>query len=556
MAQRRLFSDGGGALTLCKPNHNQSPAISNLAPTRVLDLPDSILLEIFELIWNGETFPCSWFSPEESAEHSILALTRVSKRFCALSQPLVFRCIKLSFSDSEFGSTRYLRCLRQVLNDKPELRALTRTVSMYICYEADTQFDVDTAVQFIRWWAPSLRQLMISGSFLSLWSDSLMPELSTLSLATLRLCHYSIGISLSFFLKFFLNSPLVSLRLYKPCWTEDRDSPTISADQWKKSPSRVLQLLEHVHLPTKRQHTGQLKCLDIYEPYVPPQALELLLKWPRALEEVNLASITLCHTGDSPLGDLYTPSAVESILAPQSHSLKAITIGVLFDPFRPLSLSAAAGIPDVSNFAELETIALAHTDIFHTPPEIACSRLAAPKLRCLNIQYWVELSRGQRPTLPTVEEIDWLIRFAKIWRSVTLQMCFQHIRVVFKAYPMDRMGDRIRNMAVTKDQISKYNIDLTWGVTSRASFAQIELDVDHIVDRTQRKCDFGAYQMEVKKLANVTEEVGDVEEQDDEEHEDSSNSTGTTHKLVYDPSQLRLCRMPGPPIRCTYHGSW
>lgn len=147
-----------------------------------------------------------------------------------------------------------------------------------------------------------------------------------------------------------------------------------------------------------------------------PDVTELLLAWPSALEELYLSfprrgsRASACHTG----------TFIDTMAHVHHKSLRKLELG-------PIP-SEAAGIPDLSSFTELEQLQIYVYDIYAETPSEMSSRLSAPKLRRLILDY-----------MPTLEEsgvfegneVMWLMDFIQALTSEYPRSALQHIHLLF-----------------------------------------------------------------------------------------------------------------------------
>ncbi|PLB46510.1 hypothetical protein P170DRAFT_438276 [Aspergillus steynii IBT 23096] len=175
-------------------------------------------------------------------------------------------------------------------------------------------------------------------------------------------------------------------------------------------------------LPSSRQRTSKITSIHFSCPSTGVQAAQQLFLWPAHLEEVKISLLTTANTYEE-----YTAEGVQSLLTPQSESLRKIDIGVM--------TQGRGGIPDFSNFPRLEEVTISSYNLFHDSPEGAHQKLSAPELKRLEISFspeelWSESLNdfGENETL-------WLEEFIELVKDAPETSKLKNIYVRFKPQP-------------------------------------------------------------------------------------------------------------------------
>ena len=181
-------------------------------------------------------------------------------------------------------------------------------------------------------------------------------------------------------------------------------------------------------------------------------------------------------------------------------------------------------------------------NVFKTPCSVAWKRLAAPKLRCLIIDFSTEDQHDQDPDACDSEVKDWLIGFAKGWKLTNSQSSLEEINIDHEpgmpwSYESEREGPwPWRYMTTARDRMKTYDLNLTW--------PDDDLDEQDWRD-TMRK-----------REAAMIFYQSDAEQDEEREDEGSlSESDGPFYDLFqqeHDPSQHRLCRMFATEVHCVH----
>ena len=500
-------------------------------------LPNFILFDIFELVWAGESFPSERSYRDSDEQCTTRAILRVCKYWHAICQPLLYRNVNLFVGWSD-RHNRSRRALYYMLDKNPRVRSYTRIVSIWISRSLSATFsktdDFEIAT-LLRWWRPNLRQVSIVGSIQRLESCSILFQLSKIPLKVLKLSVDHPGISLSFFLKYFQYSVVKQMHLDQLSWTEDRDDPVPHAQQRSSYRGELLSD-EETHLPHERQFTADLKRLSLLGPNLSPNALIIFFKWPRALEAIYMHC--LMH---SSCARLYTTEAVGRLLVLQAHSLKSVSIGFLYNENRH-DLNATT-VPDVSSFVELENLTLSYANVFKTPAGAARSRLAAPKLRRLIIDFSTEDQHDIGVESANAEVKDWLLDFANAWQVTSTKHNLERIHLNFNpdlpTYDVDemrRMPWPWRHLHAAREQMKPY-LQLTWSGTIQSELDWLEM---------------------VNGLETMSDDESSTKSDEgwsDEEQSQSGVNEASSHnffELNHDPSQHRICRLLQLNVQCVH----
>ena len=187
-------------------------------------LPDTILLDIFELECRGDSFPLDWRPENENP--TTRSISRVCKRCHFLTLPILYRRIRLQHGHVKWQTSG--RRLFRSLAQNSHLRSFCREVSIVLdglnaAYFSEA--DADELVQLLRWWTFNLHEASLHGCIGDSKSIPILFQLSKIPLKRLSLSGFQGGISLSFFLNNFQYPRLRRLCLDRITWIDCRDAP-------------------------------------------------------------------------------------------------------------------------------------------------------------------------------------------------------------------------------------------------------------------------------------------------------------------------------------------
>ena len=437
--------------------------------TSINDLPDTLLADIFELDYNKDIFPYTGGWRPEHQRSTTRAIAKVCRRWHQLCEPFIYRRVKVDLSGGRVHPAR----LRFVENPEeshrvtvatlhglfanlyrfPRLRALTREVSIVSnsLYSDETASeDVWQMIQLLRWWRPQLQTVTLHGS--SVDDKECRPLFFQIS--KLPLSHLTLSdISLSFFLKYFQYPGLRTLQLGYMTWTADRDQMSMGSKPVMGN--RLYGWHDEVHLPRECRFTSAIECITIHLPNHHPGALNPLFRWPAALKTVQITSLMR-----SSYAKHWTPEAIQSLLVLQENSLRSITLGIM--PRRDVNML------DLLSFTQLEDLTLNAANVFGVDALNAVDRLAAPKLRCLSIDFSTEDQHDTSFDEITSERRRWLLDLAQSAsaRGINLQQIHLDFRPEepYAADPDDPENEwpwrKLKRLA--KKMSRRYKMQLTW----------------------------------------------------------------------------------------------
>ena len=510
----------------------EMPETGTLGSDLINALPDSLLLDIFEVDYyqvsdQDRAFPAPALRAFDHKKTTTKSILKVCRRWNAIATPLLYRRVRIELRKSRAAARPVTRLL-STLQAEPQLRSWTREVDILLDGLSASDFSRGQAmelVQLLRFWEAGLRSASIHGCIWEAESRLILLQLGRLSLEEFTSSGYYSGISLSFLLTHFELSKMKKLKLSR---VRLRDhSGSSEGSSWPPIPDKQVLPLKELH------HPSELKELDLSDPYVPAQSLDVLLRQPKSLERLRMTF--LMHSIDA---KTYTVAAIERLLHFQRHSLRYIEFGLMCQVNEGL---------DLTKMTALEILRLNSDTVFCTSAVKAASRLAAPKLKHFIIEYSTEDQHENSPMSDMEQITSWLQQFIATRKSFLANELDMLEEIELDFYPelsygvtwenvrqpwqcLDQTRKKLESFGVKVSYPKPISDDLDWHKYLDGSWEPPE-----IVDESD---------------ASGTEpDVAEVCCSDDVDH---SQCVASFAEHNHDPAQTRLCQTLAFRVSCVH----
>ena len=510
------------------------PESGILKSTPINALPDSLLLDIFEIDYyhasdHARTFPLSALHRFDDKKITTMSILRVCRRWNVIATPLLYRRVRVELRKTRIALSAAL--LLRTLQSQPQLRSFTREVDILLdslSTPAFSQNAVLQLIQLLRFWQVGLRSASIHGRIDAAESRSVLLQLGKSSLENLSCSGFFGGISLSFLLTYFELSRARKLSLSR---VSDRDhSKSLGSSSGRSS------MNEQVALPLERHHPSELKELDLSDPFLPVQTLDVLFRQLKSLERLRMTF--LMQSTDA---GTYTVAAIERLVHFQRHSLRRIEFGHMCQVSDGLNLT---------KMIALESLKLNESTVFHTSAVKAASSLAAPKLKHFIIEWSTEDQHDSDPMSDMQQTTIWVQQFITTRKShlpdelnaleeIKLDFCphlqygvtWESVRQPWRY--LEQARAKLENFGVRLSYLKPISDDQDWHKYLDGSWEPPESP--DIMDETD---------------ASGTEaDVADMCCSDDV---DNSECVASFTEHNHDPAQSRLCRRLGFQVSCVH----
>ena len=398
-------------------------------------LPDEILTAIFEI-----------FAPSTGYSHSMeyresLDLHVVSQRWQRVSEPILYRKIDLGFS--HWREYHRIRQLARTLRQHPRLAGHIRTVVMFA--HQPGRHNVPVLVQIISC-CHSAWEIYLNLEYSNLHWPIVRALGDLPNLKKAGLGGQMGGPSLQMVFTYFNMPSLRELNLKRYGVSTD-DSPGTA---WRRVgfSSALTQAVSNI------RHRN-LTTLNLSDPDTTPAVTETLMQLSDRLTTFSLTF----------MGGDHTPSALQRILDIHCQSLQHITLGPLGGVYWQDRVFHTVGIPDFTAFPHLRTLSLSDMNLFHETPSMASTKLSAPQLRCLEINFNTEDQISESPLDFGKEHMRWIVDFVAHHAANTRAL--EDIHIQFDPYNWwspDTTCDRTwpwTYMEQARNELSGWNVQLT-----------------------------------------------------------------------------------------------
>ena len=362
-------------------------------------MPNELLCRILEYLAPART------SLSGSAYEPCLPIPLVCRRWERLYCYFLYRNIDLGLSG--WMRLRRIRQLEATLRQRPDLCDAVRKVG--IQYWRPREATCELLANILSY-CKGLRNFELhTGWTQSTWI--ILHAVNKAQLATLKLSGLEGGPSLQMILKHFSLPTLkeVSLNRYGLCSGDEPGAP------WYASSDTAP---EDLGLLLASASPCNVTTMELDEPSAPAHVTKSFLQWPARLTSLTMTSM------HSTRGAEYTVDTVQGILDDHRHTLQHIRLGTL-----------ARGIeclPDFSSFTSLESLQIHWLNLFMESPRRAATKLDAPRLRHLRINFDTEDKPGISPDDFGSDRIDWLKGFVG-----HISLTTTRLETVFIAYEPD-----------------------------------------------------------------------------------------------------------------------
>lgn len=391
---RQYYLGSSPQRTLCLisgPSH--LPPVA-LGKCYISKLPDELLAEVFAYL-SPET---DYFDKPTYEQCPPIPL--ICKHWERVYDATLYR--EISFVERSGWQRRRTSNLVKALQQQPELSKHVRKISVQLQHpsEAICRVIADTinSCRAIR--DVSLRLDWSSNVWPIVQAVGKLPRLEKLQLFG----EYDWGPSSQMIVEYFAQPTLRHLRLYG-YGLGSRDEPRAPCLPTQiSSQDEIDKLSDLAH-----SHTSALMSLALQGPSALPHCTKILLNWPSRLVELSLSLLT-----HSAYKQHYTLDAVGSILDIHRESLQRITVGIISKKESNANSWTMSGIPDFSKFHGLQELRLSAYNVLAEKPSDAATKLAAPLLRHLDMNYYKEYKDQDMEFQDgfAEEQVRWMADFA------------------------------------------------------------------------------------------------------------------------------------------------
>jgi len=510
------------------------PEYDILKPSPINALPDSLLLDVFEVDYyqvsdQARAFPTSVLHGSDHERPTTRSILQVCRRWNAIAIPLLYRRIRIELRKPRVART--VSRLLSTLQTEPQLRLWTREVDILLDGLTVPDFSQSEAlqlVQLLRFWETGLRNASIHGCIDAAKSRSILLQLGSMSLEDFTCSGYYSGISLSFLLTHFELSRLRKLSLHRVRLQDYSGSQ--GGSSWPPITD------EQVALPLEGHHPSELKELNLSDPYLQARTLDILLKQPKALERLSMA--LLMHSTNA---NTYTVAAIERLLHYQRHSLRYIELGHMCQVHDGLNLT---------NMTALETLKLNESTIFHTCAVKAASRLAAPKLKHFIIDFSTEDQHEADPMSDMQQTTSWLQQFVATKKAVLPKELHTLEEIELDFYPELRYGVTWESVRQPWQSLEQTRAKL------ESSGVRLNYPKPITDDEDWHRYLDGSWEPpespDIMDEIDASDSESDIADMRCSDDVDNSEGVASFTEHSHDPAQTRLCRSFGVQMSCVH----
>ncbi len=371
--QTRLGISPQGTLCISSQPTDSQPT----GPCPITRLPTELLTDILSLA---------------AAFNSTSPIPQVCKHWHRAYEPVLYHTLQLGNDDREARLQSHR--LRQALIQKPRLGGYVRMldVVLYNPREGTCRLVVDVMKM-----CPGVRALALSST-----KSTILQTICEAGARLHRLEELSMGVRsiergglpLQMVLANFKHRPLRVLHLSRYGLGEEH-TPYV---EWPTPRSVAQKGLDELSQLVPRQGTTHMTTMTLYDPYAPPAAAEILLRWPKALVHLSITGIFHGHHGGN-----YTVEALQRMLDIHRPSLQTVRIGNYSGEL--------PGIPDFRSFPKLHQLWLSMYNFLSEDSFIAALKLTTPRLAHLHTSFDTEDQHRASHSAFGSAEAEWMERF-------------------------------------------------------------------------------------------------------------------------------------------------
>lgn len=440
------------------PDH---PELLYSGPCAIERLPDSLLLDIFELDdRNGK-------NRDNRDQSTIESIVAVSQRWERIAAPILYSKLELQIESDE-KSLKSRRRLFNTLAKRDHLRSLTRDLTLHIQQHFTREVledpeDVEQLFQLLDWWRPHLRYIGITGDLARPVGTKITMQVSQ-GFPLMRKLHLSsstLPVSLACLLKHFDLSTLQLLSGNDIGWNSDPDQLVVRSREpllanFEPDPGLLDQLLPLTNLET----------IVLGGPDAPAGMLKPLFMFPKSLRKFDLH-----HIGWGVHINSYTTHAIQKLVDLQAGSLREFSLGN-FAAWAPNADGTyEPQMLDVRHMPNLEKLSLNAHLVLNCLPTYVAAMISAPRLRCLQIAFDSEDQHDEIADLNETRR-KWLTEFAIAWsrkrrgEGGNLEVFLDGYIEAYSTYTYDPVVGHgpwaWQEHEAAKQELATYDIKLSW----------------------------------------------------------------------------------------------
>ncbi|BCR90933.1 uncharacterized protein ACHE_60819A [Aspergillus chevalieri] len=290
----------------------------------------------------------------------------------------IYSHLTLPSQNEDHGSLRLERCLKQ-MDRRPHRWKYLHSLSLNVQGDSERGYCISLIKEATRK-GSVINQLALTTEILS-FDQALSETIAGLPLTSLDLSGVKFGIGLRTIWKYFNLPTLQHIHLSQITWSDDMLDllRSLKFDQnWVYLAEEHIVEYQQLNHPDKCEQLlpvgchQNLKSLVLPVPAAEPDVADLLFLWP-----AHLKRVTFLFIHDTLYAESYPAPVIESLLNLHRDSLERIELPPI----------PGNGLPNLSAFHNISELHLHASSFFNTTPFDASSKLEAPCLQRLTIDF-------------------------------------------------------------------------------------------------------------------------------------------------------------------------